>query len=964
MTTARHPGRLFRLVAAVLLSGTGALATEPAPPPSWQERFDRALADVDQAIAHLHATGDHTAAEAMSARREDFANAPHAAYTGVRGSRPEVHVVQLLESPGIAKALLEMDDDASAAARADFPTDVHVTYEGAPIVLVVCAERGNRAIVRQDAAVVIDAVLLDHPGDVEVAGLLPLVQMLPLERRDRRKLGWSPCVLDGYDGRHEFPVTGRLVDAVRRATSLPIATWSTPEAVGSGVVIGPESDAWRLQHVLYRFDDLLRAARAVLLRERPVVARSRSTVRSPGHDQMSPAALYLTAVGDERPQMVRIDERGVWSDDGGEPRRIAELPPGGRTIAAAAIDTRRRRLIATASDPLDGLSVLDLVRGTWSAVHVESASDAPSPLEGFRERQKELMRRIQQDPPDTAALEELRSSVDSPFELTRLMSERLERERHDVVLALQRGVEQTLGRGTVAAAMYDRKADALQMLLADERGDAAAIATVRAGAILPASGGAPVADLEPETAIQLWQTFPVANGALTAERLADDTLLVSVGDGTGELTRSHAIDPNSGREIASWPSRTAHPECPADAANAALELGWEDGWDVFDAGSGSTPQRLWRSDEAGRGPYVTARGDTAFAALDPARAYAGVVFQRCAWRRVWGAPIPPDGVPGLVALTADRLAVYQSTTRQLAVLDPASAHWRSLGTQSPLAERQRCCPHVALGERLLVWGGEERATPAARTRDAQGAAPAPDVTFASMVPDDDQDGRSTCLPVIARGKSGHAIRGEAQPGLRDGGIVDLRDGSWTRIAEAPFPYRFGMPWTTWQQRLIVLDDTRADQVWEYDPASNQWSSLPSPPFVPGCRATIGVVGDELIVIERGVGRSAARSAALQLPSGRWRMLEPSPLTARDEVVTHAAGGRLVLWGGIDARTGAAANDGALLDPATGRWSLLPPAPGGVPVSRWAGASPVQRLPERLLPHGGRWDERAIRAEDF
>lgn len=111
----------------------------------------------------------------------------------------------------------------------------------------------------------------------------------------------------------------------------------------------------------------------------------------------------------------------------------------------------------------------------------------------------------------------------------------------------------------------------------------------------------------------------------------------------------------------------------------------------------------------------------------------------------------------------------------------------------------------------------------------------------------------------------------------------------------------------------------------YNPATNRWRPLPTPPMVWGGPSVIAWTGSQMIGWGGGCcGDSVADGLAYTPATNSWEKLPPAPISGR-----HAAGvwtGReLIVVGGTDAGEHVFA-DGAAYDPASRAWRRLPPMP--------------------------------------
>jgi hypothetical protein len=123
-----------------------------------------------------------------------------------------------------------------------------------------------------------------------------------------------------------------------------------------------------------------------------------------------------------------------------------------------------------------------------------------------------------------------------------------------------------------------------------------------------------------------------------------------------------------------------------------------------------------------------------------------------------------------------------------------------------------------------------------------------------------------------------------------------------------------------------------------------WTELASPPDLRCCAATAWT-GSELLVwsgyVYTGFSDEVEESDGFIFDpiSGRTRPMAPSPLTPRSVPASAWTGDELLVWGGQHAAGPPFHDDGAAYDPATDSWRMLPPSPlsARVPLSVWTGS---------------------------
>lgn len=174
-------------------------------------------------------------------------------------------------------------------------------------------------------------------------------------------------------------------------------------------------------------------------------------------------------------------------------------------------------------------------------------------------------------------------------------------------------------------------------------------------------------------------------------------------------------------------------------------------------------------------------------------------------------------------------------------------------------------------------------------------------------------------------------------------------GRWRPLAEAPLSGRF-LPAAVWTGREMLVwggaecqgacdrlgSRTHADGA-AYDPAADSWRLLAPSPLSARSGALAVWSGQELIVWGGWVGdRFLDDGAAFDPAANRWRSLAPSPLTGRfgtpsgtvAQVPGVWTGEEMLIWGegaGVE-DTDPGAPTGAAYDPAADQWRVLAPAP--------------------------------------
>jgi hypothetical protein len=248
------------------------------------------------------------------------------------------------------------------------------------------------------------------------------------------------------------------------------------------------------------------------------------------------------------------------------------------------------------------------------------------------------------------------------------------------------------------------------------------------------------------------------------------------------------------------------------------------------------------------------RAQNVAAAYDPAGS---------SWRRL---PVPPGDIGDPVA----RTAVW--TGREMLVWGAFKA-----SAYVPTANRWRLLPHAPTGHGIAVWTGRE------------------------MI------------------GWGGGCCGDA---WADGSAYDPATNSWRKLARSPLaPAQHPLGAWTGHRLILVVSGVDPDsgrpypasfaRAASYDPRTDTWRRLPSPPR--GAGGTAVWDGHELLV----AGASNA-AFAFDPAKERWRRLAPAP-SARPASSSLWTGTRLVLLDGPQ-------GPGYAYDPGTDRWSRLPRLP--------------------------------------
>jgi N-acetylneuraminic acid mutarotase len=180
----------------------------------------------------------------------------------------------------------------------------------------------------------------------------------------------------------------------------------------------------------------------------------------------------------------------------------------------------------------------------------------------------------------------------------------------------------------------------------------------------------------------------------------------------------------------------------------------------------------------------------------------------------------------------------------------------------------------------------------------------------------------------------------------DGAVFDAPSDSWRKVAPAPAPIGDAVGAWTGHEAIILTGEGASVTASAYDPATNSWRTLPSPPITNAASAIAHAVwtGTELLVISTSGGddgHDLANHAAIYDPqTNRWRPIavpaEPFP-NFGDAVWT---GDRLAVVGTVN-QSGSSTGNNTLLvyDPASDQWHIVAwqlPGTRTNPVVAWTG----------------------------
>lgn len=282
------------------------------------------------------------------------------------------------------------------------------------------------------------------------------------------------------------------------------------------------------------------------------------------------------------------------------------------------------------------------------------------------------------------------------------------------------------------------------------------------------------------------------------------------------------------------------------------------------------------------------------------------------WTTVSASPLSPRAGHSAV-FTGTEHVVWggqdeSSTLADGAAYDPATDSWRTL-PESPLADRSH---HAAVwtGSEMLVWGGSWS------TRSPAGADPDPNC--------------------IVGGVQGEPLQQRCSGARFDGAAYDPGSDSWRSMAPHPTPgghsENLFAAWTG--NRLLVFEARVMDppatppEQWvafAYDPGTDRWEELATPPLDPAVWAASSVwTGEEFVLwvtLDHEGLEAPPHGAAYDPETDTWRTLPSSPLGHREEQTATWTGSEMVIWGG---RTpdGRRLDDGAAYNPRSNEWRPL------------------------------------------
>lgn len=177
----------------------------------------------------------------------------------------------------------------------------------------------------------------------------------------------------------------------------------------------------------------------------------------------------------------------------------------------------------------------------------------------------------------------------------------------------------------------------------------------------------------------------------------------------------------------------------------------------------------------------------------------------------------------------------------------------------------------------------------------------------------------------------------------DGAAYDPANGEWRLLPPAPltgrqshFAFWTGAEMLLWggPSATVLADPGTAVEHRDgalYDPARNRWRQIPDAPLSPRSEMAVAFAAGRLVVwggrdARNPNGPGPADGAAYDPATDRWTPLAEGPLTGRIRPSVVSVGDRVLIWGGNRIEENGERTDGALYHPATDRWTPITPAP--------------------------------------
>lgn len=238
-----------------------------SPPPAGGGLLDtlsKKFAATEQAIGQLHKQGDKEYADQLTRRVATLRERLAGKYPAEKNAQPQLHLVGFYNADG---AVVEVGDSSR------------------PVVLALCAYDPSTWTVKVAQGVNLRRVIVGGYHSQKVKGL-PENTRLEIYSHDDRTGGF-------HTYKRDDPRYANVARQLQELTDLDIVTFQgTYQYRGRPVVIGPENADWRIQHVLYGLEKVIRESQ-----------RKKRAQRRAALEKLRFTALYCTGgrqAGDPR----------------------------------------------------------------------------------------------------------------------------------------------------------------------------------------------------------------------------------------------------------------------------------------------------------------------------------------------------------------------------------------------------------------------------------------------------------------------------------------------------------------------------------------------------------------------------------------------------------------------------------------------------------------------------------------
>lgn len=166
----------------------------------------------------------------------------------------------------------------------------------------------------------------------------------------------------------------------------------------------------------------------------------------------------------------------------------------------------------------------------------------------------------------------------------------------------------------------------------------------------------------------------------------------------------------------------------------------------------------------------------------------------------------------------------------------------------------------------------------------------------------------------------------AVPNRSDGAALDVRTGTWRRIAVAPEPIDGRPPAVIGEAAYFLVHDLRGDpKMLRYDPAGDTWSPLPPPTGSTASGAELVAAGDRLVAFDAWDDGDDYPDSVYDPAAETWTELPPPPDLGDGPTVVVGLDDGLVVVAYPDRGRPDEGNPAARLDLDARRWRSLPAA---------------------------------------